>query len=286
MLTGWFAELGLDPALLPPPLRADGAFETVTKDTVSSYTIPPNDARKVTLMIRPVSRDDRAIVTHLVREVRDPAGKKLKYTPGIAEITFHRMPGGDGHLAITGGLAPVPAREHDEVTRMLDAVRAGFDLRRQCYTGDKIRAMMHRYFEQMHALKARPTGGVYFLHTHRAATLQALAELLSRFGSGSTLYLLPLPDQDRHRTMVIDAFRTKVREDLQKLSADIADAKRAAARRRGHVHARTAEALFARYRDLKAEAGEHSELLQADLFDAGEALTLTGRQIADMIAAG
>ena len=285
VLSAWFDELGLDPGQLPPPLRADGAFETVTHDAERTYTIPPNNERKVTLMIRPVSRDPEAITTHLVREVRNPASKKpLKYTADVAELTFTRFPaGGDGRLDITSDLTKVPAREHSEVDQILSEIRAGFDLRCRCYTGDKIRAMMHRYFEHMLALKARPTGSIS-LHTHHEAILQRSANYSAGSAAAAACTCCPSRTRTGHRDMVIEAFRTKVREDLQKLSTDIATTKRGASKRSGHVHGRTAQALYERYRNLKAEAGEHSELLQADLFDAGEALDQAGRQIADMLA--
>jgi hypothetical protein len=59
-----------------------------------------------------------------------------------------------------------------------------------------------------------------------ATTLTALRELVSRFGTGSHLSRVPIPDQAEMREMIIAAFTTKSRDDLSKLAADIATATR------------------------------------------------------------
>jgi hypothetical protein len=55
----------------------------------------------------------------------------------------------------------------------------------------------------------RPTGGVYFVYRTHDATLSALRVLVSRFGEGSHLSRVPIPDQDEMREMVIAAFTTR-----------------------------------------------------------------------------
>jgi hypothetical protein len=55
----------------------------------------------------------------------------------------------------------------------------------------------------------RPTGGVYFVYRTHDATLSALRVLVSRFGEGSHLSRVPIPDQDEMREMVIASFTTR-----------------------------------------------------------------------------
>lgn len=306
-LSDWFDELGLDKSLLPPALRADGAFDVAARNTKDSYEIPartaaaqPRGARRTskpsarassqrtaTLMIRPVRRDDDKIVMHLVREVRDSGKARLSYTENAAEITFtrHRWPGaatGAGNMQITANLDSVPSREHEKVSALLDALRHGFDRHCRYLTGDKIRAMLHAYIESMTAIKVRPSGGVYFLHSSHAPTLDALRTLLSRFGAGSGLYKIPLPDEGEMREMVIEAWRREQREDLQKLSADIAEAQTAAGR--GTPATTSAlERLHARFTQLVQQAGEHGRQLGADLDEMNAAMALAGTQIVTLL---
>jgi hypothetical protein len=304
-LAAWFTELGLDPALLPRPLRADGAFEVATSNTATSYPVPGRTAasaapgrrprrdapadKTVTLMVRRVRRDAQAILCQLVREVRDAGASTLRYKTELAEVTFVRdqqkgAAPGAGTLQVTPHPDAIPPREQEQVMALLGDLSAEFDRRRRYLTGDQIRAMLRAYVESLNAIRVRPTGGVYFVHEHNHGTLAALRMLLTRFGAGSNLVCVPLPDQDELRQMVIEAWRAKQREDMQKLSADIAAAQTAANAKGGKISQATAESLYARFRALQAETSEHGQLLSTDLADADAAMHLAGAQVMALLA--
>jgi hypothetical protein len=306
-LAAWFTELGLDPALLPRPLRADGAFEVATSNTTTSYPVPGRTAapapaapgrrprrdapadKTVTLMVRRVRRDAQAILCQLVREVRDAGASTLRYKTELAEVTFVRdqqkgAAPGAGTLQVTPHPDAIPPREQEQVMALLGDLSAEFDRRRRYLTGDQIRAMLRAYVDSLNAIRVRPTGGVYFVHEHNHGTLAALRMLLTRFGAGSNLVCVPLPDQDELREMVIEAWRAKQREDMQKLSADMAAAQAAANARGGKVPQATAESLYARFRALQAETSEHGQLLSTDLADADAAMNLAGAQVMALLA--
>jgi hypothetical protein len=187
--------------------------------------------RTATLMVRPVRRDGGKIVRHVVREVRDEENTQLSYDTRIGVCTFHR----DNDAAIDGAgtleveadhvaIATLPPAEQATVATMLQAVRDSYQHRCRYLTGDRLRGVVRRYVEYLNAIKVRATGGVYFVHRQHADTLAALRELVSRFGSGSHLVRVPLPDQEEMREMVISALTSKAKEDLDKLARDIATA--------------------------------------------------------------
>ena len=305
-LARWFAELGLDTALLPAPIRADGAFETVTANTALSYEIPAGepagllpgrgpagqpgaDKRTATLMVRRVRRDGQAIVCHVVREVRESAETRLDYTDGAAEVIFCRdtyrgAAPGAGTLRVYPNPSVVPPGEHEHLREMLTTLSDQFDRHSRYLTGDKIRAMLRAYIESLHAIRVRPTGGVYFVHHRHHAALDALRTLIQRFGAGSHLYRVPLPDQAELRDMVIEAFRTKARQDLQKLATDIAAAQATARQRGTRVSQKAIEALYRKFQALQADAGEHSTLLSADLDETAAAMQLVSIQLTGLLA--
>jgi len=237
-------------------------------------------------MIRRVRRDDHAITCHLVREVRDAGRTRLDYTDKVAEITFirDRRPAaapGAGTMDVTPNLDVIPQREHEKVLALLDVLSQQFERNRRYLTGDKIRAMLRVYIESLVAIKVRPSGGVYFVHRHQAGALEALRILISRFGAGSGLYPVPLPDQDAMREMVIEAWRSEQRADLQRLSAEIAEAQRAAAS--GTVTTAAVQRLYGKFRRLQDEAGEHGRQLGADLDEMTAAMDLASTQIAALL---
>ena len=115
------------------------------------------------------------------------------------------------------------------------------------------------------------------MHRAHAATLSALRELVRRFGAGSHLARVPIPDEDEMREMVIAAFTTKARDDLSKLAADIATAQHD-----GPTEA-TITGLHKRFRDLQASAAEHAQLLNTSLDDTTAALQLVNAQLASLL---
>ena len=79
--------------------------------------------------------------------------------------------------------------------------------------------------------------------------------------------------------MVITAFTTKSREDLDRLARDIA-----AAQRDGDTAPAAIEALYKRFRDLQAATAEHAQLLNTSLDDTTTALKLVNVQLASLLA--
>ncbi|GGS85097.1 hypothetical protein GCM10010156_49630 [Planobispora rosea] len=289
-LQRWFTELGLHQDFLPAPITPLNAYERVTGKTGvrTSYRLPestPLSGEKVeaTLMIRHVSREPHQITRHLVREVRDEGRLQLSYDPGLAEIIFQRadrrQPGA-GSLQIVPNAAAIAALappEQDTVRATLAEVEDAY--RRQChfYSGDQLRTLIRTYIEALHAVRVRPSGGVYFVHRAHAAPLAGLRELVARFGAGSSLTRVPLPDDEEMREMVIDAFTTKAEEELTRLSLEIATA-----RAEGASQAQV-QALLRRFDAVKDSTTEHSARLATSLKSTEAALQLVHAQMASLL---
>jgi len=300
-MTRWFAELGLNPAFVPPPIRPVDAFEKVTgpsgiRVTYPLGTQPPGgrrrrrqdgQGREATLMIRPVRRDGGQIVRHLVREVRDEAATALSYDVRLAECTFRRdgdpaaVPGA-GSLQVTpdhAAIRQLPPGEQDTVVAVLAEIRAAYQRGCTYLTADRLRTVIRTYVEALNAIRVRPTGGVYFVHRTHDHALAALRELVRRFGAGSHLARIPLPDQDEQRELIISAFTTKAREDLDRLARDIA-----AAQRGDQAGEAAVTALHKRFLALQAATAEHAQLLNTSLDDTSAALKLVNAQLASLLA--
>lgn len=298
----WFSELGLDDQMLPPPLRHVDAFERVTgRDGVRlSYPIDDPTAigpasrygrrrakdlnRIATLMVRAVRRDSDSIVRHVVREVRDEQKANLTYDTCLAVCTFRRAtndqsPDGAGTLHIqpnARAIAKLPQAEQDNVSKLIKDIEAQYQRRCAYLSSDRLRSVVRRYVESLNAIRVRPTGGVYFVHRRHAPTLAALREVVSRLGKGSNLVRVPIPDQEEMREMIIQAFTTRAKDDLDQLAADIAAAQRSG-------KAEEVEKLYDRFKALKNATAEHSELLATSLDDTQAALDLVNMQLGALL---
>lgn len=303
-LADWFRELDLDDTLLPPPLRQVDAFERVTGPDGVRVTYPLNDpratgpayrrgrrrrnelgkAKTAPLMVRPVRRDGDSIVRHVIREVRNEERSSLKYDTRLAVCTFHRdnNGGSDGAGALQiepnhAAIAKLPEAEQTTVHEMLTAIEDSYRHRCTYLTSDKLRSLIRRYVERLDAIRVRPTGGVYFVQRQHSPTLAALRELVSRFGQGSNLVRVPLPDQEEMREMVVAAFTTKAKDDLDQLAQEIAEAQRT-------KQYDAAATLYARFTALQQSTNDHSELLSTSLDETRAALDLVKMQLGGLLA--
>jgi hypothetical protein len=237
-------------------------------------------------MIRPVRRDADQIVRHLVREVRDEAATRLSYDVRLAECVFLRDRGqasenGAGSLQVTpdaSAIGSLSAAEQEKVSALLADLQDAYQQHCAYLTADRLRTVIRTYVESLNAIRVRPTGGVYFVHRCHADILTALRELVRRFGTGSHLARVPLPDQDEMREMVIAAFATRAREDLDKLARDIA-----AAQQDGSTGQAAVQALHKRFATLQAAAAEHAQLLGTSLHETNAALKLVNVQLASLL---
>ncbi|NUR59410.1 MAG: hypothetical protein HOV87_12190 [Catenulispora sp.] len=308
-LVRWFTELQLDPQFVPAQLRPVDAYERVTgPDGVRvSYPLPlvdPGDViartgrkttgrapgrgvvrKQATLMVRPVTRDGGQIVRHIVREVRDEEQTRLSYDTCLGSAIFRRDndvdEAGAGELLVepqTTAIAELPDPEQAVVRHMLTHLQTEYRHRCTYVSGDKLRGVIRTYIESLNAVRVRPTGGVYFVHAQHAHTLTALRELVSRFAAGSHLVRIPLPDADEMREMVINAFTTKAKDDLDKLARDIATAQ--------HQNAGddTIQKLYSRFAELQQATTEHASLLSTTLDDTTAALDLVKLQLGSFLA--
>ncbi|MET9933448.1 DUF6744 family protein, partial [Streptomyces sp. NPDC006324] len=125
--------------------------------------------------------------------------------------------------------------------------------------------------------RVRPTGGVYFVHRQHTQTLRALRELVGRFEQRSHLAAVPIPDQDEMREMIVNAFTTKAKDELDQLAYDIAAAQRS-------NRSEDLVKIYERFRAVQQATNEHSELLSNSLDDTRSALQLVEIQLGGLLA--
>jgi hypothetical protein len=304
-LERWFLELGLDSAFLPPPIRPVDAFEQTTGSRALRLSYPLDGQRpltaggkrarrrtdgtacEATLMLRPVRRDRHQIVRNVVREVRDETRTRLSYSPHVAEciFTYDRSDAaspGAGTLQINPNYSAISKLSDDEqmtVQRVLAQLREHFERRCVYYSSDRLRHLLRTYVEHLGSTRLLRTGRVYFVHRAHASIVAALRELTDRMGSNSHLVRVPIPDQDEMREMIIKAFTTKARDDLDALSADIDTI-----RTSGGCDTAELQKLYRRFSQLKTATAHHAQLLSTTLDDTEAALKLVDLQLTTLLS--
>ncbi|MFI6603831.1 DUF6744 family protein [Nonomuraea sp. NPDC050536] len=302
-LTTWFRELDLDLSFLPQPIRPMDVFERLTgaRGLKAKYYLDDpaagtdgrrrrrrsnGNAREALLMIRNVRRDDTGIVRHLVREVRDEGSKRLDYDTRLAVIAFERDKAptsavGAGALKVTpdyAAIAELPELEQARVHQLLDELTDTYRQNCAFLTADQMRRVVRDYLDALNAIRVRASGGVYFVAQPHVTTVRALRTLVGRMGEDSGMDCIPLPNQEEMREMVIKAFTTRAKDELEELAQDLA-----AARRESQTTA-DIQKLYKRFQSLQESAAAHSELLSSSLDDTANAMNLVQAQLLSLLA--
>ncbi|MER7015340.1 DUF6744 family protein [Saccharopolyspora sp. NPDC000359] len=285
-LRGDMDELELDPGYLPEPPRPIEAFEKATSAAKTSYPLGGHRRRNhtqtgqtVTLMMRPVVRDETRIVRHLVRELVDHGNEELSYEVEIARCEFTRATGhgtdpGDGEMTIeqvnTDCLTPA---EHQVLNEIVQQITNEFESRRRYVSADRIRKLLRDYIERELAA-VRIHNGVYFVHHQHLGVLAGLRELTQR--CGAELTRVPLPDTSESREMVEGAFDAKIATDLKSLSRDLA-------REQADPKNYRVRALHKRFATIKTSLAQHQQQMDTQRTELADHLALLEQQMTSLL---
>lgn len=227
-LAAWFLELGLDEDYLPPPIKTIDAYRRATGELARKSFALPN-GQTAELFVRDVSSDGDRIIRYIVREVRDPRGKKLSYDE-VGSAVFYKASrsarrkgqGGESvKFVLNERHVTTDDRDHvAEFIRKMDTDYKFFSLH---YYTQAIRDMVRNYVVGLNAISVRSGGGLYFVHKSRRDTVLKLLELVNeRIGSGCRIHLMPLVDTGYQREMLTEAFQDEVEESCNKLAVKVA----------------------------------------------------------------
>lgn len=250
-LEKWFAELGLDPLLLPMPNKAVDAFKKATSDTKESYPLPRD--RTAYALCRDVTSNTEFIRRQITREVKDSKKVQLSYDEAIS-VTFYRPTTADqngARINVSVNPSRLAAEELPHVRAIARGIKVRYDHYFAHMDSAKIRAMVRAYLKKLNAIEIK--GGVYFVHANRDEELGRLSQLVARLGGGCHMDQIPVPDLTSMRELIVRNFEreaTQALNDLTREVQSIADA-------REKITPATYQRLKSRYDEVMGNAEEH-----------------------------
>lgn len=299
-----FRKLGLELPRMPSPPRDVDAYEKVTGELEVTYPLDGREARKpgeraprrkvgelraeATLFVQHVARDSSRtagwIERHVVRRVRDETKVELGYKVKLATAVFQKDKNpksdpGAGGMSVKlehANIADLPEKEQNEVAEFIAALKTGFEHRRRYLSADKLRAMVRDYVDSLGALQLKP--GVYFVPGEHAQTLAALRELVNEFGAGSGLQMVPLPELDETREMIIEVYNQEAKAELDKLSKELT----AALEGTGSVSGAVVKNLTKRFHKAQDAAEEHAARFKTNISATKSSLDSVSMQVAQL----
>lgn len=282
----WFDDLNLDKSFLPAKIKKVDAFRTATTAAKAEYKLEA-DGQFAELMIREVVSDADHVVRHVMREVRDTRGQTLSYDH-MATLKFYRggrtatgkrHSGDHWKYTVLHGLNKIDREQTDQLIADLDVRYTDLCANLQ---SSAIRGMIRNYLTSLNAIVVKPSGGVYFVHTSRQPTVDALQALVTRISQGCSFFQCPLVDNIDSRTMLTEAFQSEVEDDCRLLLKEIAEINERSRTKGGKVNVKKYAELNTRYQSVVSRSEEYTRVLGLAQGRAASALELALESVMDI----
>jgi ElaB/YqjD/DUF883 family membrane-anchored ribosome-binding protein len=206
-----------------PEIRAVDVFKRGCTSAETNKYLPDDteraaldlpDVSYINYMFRNSGQDKDKVYRSLIREVVDAAGHKLAYTE-IATLTYDRT---TQAIVTTVNSTPFLDVERAVIRKVTDY----FAHEGKRITPYSIREFVRKGLEwDIHAIKVRPSGGIYFTQEDFSVVVTALETAINDIGG--SFHTLPLLDDSKQRLMLKKAFEDESLDDINAMLAEITE---------------------------------------------------------------
>ncbi len=168
----------------------------------------------INYLFRNSGQDKNKVWRSLVREIVDSTGHTIDYTE-IASLTYDRASKTiDKTFKVSYWL--------DFERGIVNDVLSYFNEEADRITPYAIREFVRKGLEwNIHAIKVRPSGGIYFTQEQFSNTVSNLETVINEVGG--SFHTLPLLDDSKQREMLKKAFEEESLGDINEMMAEISD---------------------------------------------------------------
>jgi hypothetical protein len=254
-----FDRLKLRTDLLPPPLRADDAFEKASNAcNKSKYSMVGGIEAEV--LCREAGRDDKTITRRFVREAKDGHNRRLAYGE-VADLVFYKAQERFGKVdpatvrcraTLRAGL---PDAEKDPLLELIAKFEALYNQYSNFHDAQKVRVILRGYMKRLDALMWKSS--FYFVPAEHREELERLTEWVNDLAPGAEMDLIPLVDLPHLRDRVVEVYQREAESGLEEVSAEIA---KLLGRRQ--IKTESFERVMSMYKEWTDRAGKYTESLQ------------------------
>lgn len=283
VLEGWFDELGLDKAFLPPKIKLIDAFRAASSQVKREYIDgDPSEGRYATLRVEEVKSDAEQVIRHIVKDLRDEKKERLardhvatlKFIRGGRTAKGKRHSGDHVKYAV---LSRVKGEDREQVDAIIDDFNERYEDLSQHLHSHAIRAIVRNILVSLNAVGMKTSGGLYFVHKSRWGAVDALQALVRMIGQGCCLEQFPMVDTSDSRDTITEAFQSEVEDQVRLLLKQIAEANAAK-----KVSPRRYAELNAAYSEIAGRSAEYSELLGLAQGRAADALEVAMMSVTEL----
>jgi hypothetical protein len=266
----WFEELDLPVEHLPPTARRVDAFRAASSSIIHTHRLGTEEAvRTVTLSVREVTYNEHLVIRHLIREETESHGRAHSMET-VAELKFFRAARSSrgrrpGTEDITKTIPPrVRGEAREQVDAWMEAFDTAYNAAGEWLSAAALRKVVRDTITGLQAIPVKPSGGVYFLHSEKQGYVDALEQLILRFGRHSHFHQIPLVSCEKQVAMLAEAFTEDIERQVEKMMTSIEDA----TARTGRLSAARYKDFYGDYLVLQDACAHHAAKLGVSLKDS------------------
>lgn len=193
----------------PPAPRGVDVFKRACTDAQFDCV---EDGARVRYSVRPTGHDTEKVWRNIIREELDASEHALTYDD-LGTVTYHRK---TDHVSA-----------HNELKgrgpEIFETIKQYFSEHIDLLTAYAIREFARKNLERnLHAICARPSGGIYFVQKEFLDGLDAIENVVNGV-EGAMFHSLPLVDNDKQRAMLRDAFENESVGEIDRLLGEIGE---------------------------------------------------------------
>lgn len=259
---------------LPPAPRPSDVFKRACKASERKRQLPVDDTHSATnYMIREAGADPDHVWKVIVRERVDTEGHSLGYDE-LYRVTFVRKPGVIKFENING--------QHDlTADTICDNIDVYYHANLNKLTAYAVREYVRKLLErQLHAIKVRSSGGVYFVSKDKSPVVEAIDSIVNGLDSSANFHIMPLVDDSKQREMLKAAFEDESIGEIDSLLGDITDILKSDKR----ITADRYAGFQASFTELRKKIVSYSDLLDEAMEATASRLEIAQTQMFELLA--
>ena len=257
---------------LPNPPRQRDVFKRACSHAERKKVPSGHEGVYYNYMVRPAGTDADNVWRVVVREQVDSSGHKLDYTEYI-KVNYNAK-------TDQVSFKEIVALDDPELEHVKQDIRSYFHAWSHRLTAYTVRELCRRNLEKsMHAIRVRPSGGIYFVSEEFSDQLEALDRVINSLENGTVLHTLPLLDDGKQREMLRAAFEE---ESVGQCDALIGEISEILASDKKVTKDRYAQ-LMAEYTDMREKIVEYSDLLDEKLEHTASSLVVVKKSLTSLM---
>ena len=267
-----YEDVEIKPRLPNAPRQRD-VFKRACSHAERKKVPSGTDGLYYNYMVRPAGTTSDEVFRVVVREEVDSSGHTLDYSEFI-RVSYNAKTDQVSFKELTS------IDVDSELELIKQDIRSYFHVWSHRLTAYTVRELCRRNLERsMHAIRVRPSGGIYFVAEEFSDQLEALDRVINSLENGTVLHTLPLLDDGKQREMLRAAFEDESVGECDRIIGEVTEILKSGKPVTKDRYAK----LMADYTMMRKKIVEYSDLLDEKMEHSSSSLSVVKKSLAKLM---